>query len=116
MVIRPDHDTYVKNLKIKEKADRQEIKEMTKEMDSIYRKKLEEVIKVGYLILKNGGTSQEAVEKSINLMEDSSLFNAGKGAVLNSNGEIELDASFMDGKTLNAGAIVGVKTIKKNRD
>ena len=51
-------------------------------------------------------------EKSINLMEDSSLFNAGKGAVLNSNGEIELDASFMDGKTLNAGAIVGVKTIK----
>ena len=44
-------------------------------------------------------------------MEDSS-FNAGKGAVLNSNGEIELDASFMDGKTLNAGAIVGVKTIK----
>ena len=86
--------------------------EMTKEMDSIYRKKLEEVIKVGYSILKNGGTSQEAVEKSINLMEDSSLFNAGKGAVLNSNGEIELDASFMDGKTLNAGAIVGVKTIK----
>ena len=43
--------------------------EMTKEMDSIYRKKLEEVIKVGYSILKNGGTSQEAVEKSINLME-----------------------------------------------
>ena len=87
-------------------------KEMTKEMDSMYRNKLEEVIRVGYLILKNGGTSQEAVEKSINLLEDSPLFNAGKGAVLNSNGEIELDASFMDGKTLNAGAIVGVKTIK----
>ena len=87
-------------------------KEMTKEMDSIYRNKLEEVIRVGYLILKNGGTSQEAVEKSINLLEDSPLFNAGKGAVLNSNGEIELDASFMNGKTLNAGAIVGVKTIK----
>ena len=87
-------------------------KEMTKEMDSMYRNKLEEVIKVGYLILKNGGTSQEAVEKSINLLEDSPLFNAGKGAVLNSNGEIELDASFMNGKTLNAGAIVGVKTIK----
>ena len=86
--------------------------EMSKEMDSLYRKKLEEVIRVGYSILKNGGTSQEAVEKSINLMEDSPLFNAGKGAVLNSNGEIELDASFMDGKTLNAGAIVGVKTIK----
>ena len=87
-------------------------KEMTKEMDSMYRNKLEEVIRVGYLILKNGGTSQEAVEKSINLLEDSPLFNAGKGAVLNSNGEIELDASFMNGKTLNAGAIVGVKTIK----
>jgi beta-aspartyl-peptidase (threonine type) len=87
-------------------------KEMTKEMDLIYRKKLEEVIRVGHSILKNGGTSQEAVEKSINLMEDSPLFNAGKGAVLNSNGQIELDASFMNGKTLNAGAIVGVKTIK----
>ena len=87
-------------------------KEMTKEMDSMYRNKLEEVIRVGYLILKNGGTSQEAVEKSINLLEDSPLFNAGKGAVLNSNGEIELDASFMNGKTLNAGAVVGVKTIK----
>ena len=87
-------------------------KKMTKEMDLIYRKKLEEVIRVGHSILKNGGTSQEAVEKSINLMEDSSLFNAGKGAVLNSNGQIELDASFMNGKTLNAGAIVGVKTIK----
>ena len=87
-------------------------KEMTKEMDLIYRKKLEEVIRLGYSILKNGGTSQEAVEKSINLMEDSPLFNAGKGAVLNSDGQIELDASFMDGKTLNAGAIVGVKTIR----
>jgi len=87
-------------------------KKMTKEMDLIYRKKLEEVIRAGHSILKNGGTSQEAVEKSINLMEDSPLFNAGKGAVLNSNGQIELDASFMNGKTLNAGAIVGVKTIK----
>jgi len=87
-------------------------KQMTKEMDLIYRKKLEEVIRLGHSILKNGGTSQEAVEKSINLMEDSPLFNAGKGAVLNSNGQIELDASFMEGKTLNAGAIVGVKTIK----
>ena len=87
-------------------------KQMTKEMDLIYRKKLEEVIRLGHSILKNGGSSQEAVEKSINLMEDSPLFNAGKGAVLNSNGQIELDASFMEGKTLNAGAIVGVKTIK----
>ncbi len=87
-------------------------KNMTKEMDLRYRIKLEEIVKLGYSILKNGGTSQEAVEKTINEMENSPLFNAGKGAVLNSKAQIELDASFMNGKTLNAGAVAGVNTIK----
>ena len=59
-----------------------------------------------------GGSSQEAVERTINIMEDSPLFNAGKGAVLNSNASIELDASFMEGKSLGAGAISGVRTVK----
>jgi beta-aspartyl-peptidase (threonine type) len=62
--------------------------------------------------LKNGATSTEAVVEVIKILEDSPLFNAGKGAVFNSNGENELDASIMEGKNLNAGAIAGVKDIK----
>ena len=87
-------------------------KNMTKEMEANYRKKLEESIKVGYQILENGGSSQEAVEKTIHIMENSPLFNAGKGAVLNFDGRVELDASFMNGLTLDAGAISGASKIK----
>ena len=87
-------------------------KNMTLEKEEKYRAVLAEAIQVGHRILKGGGSSQEAVEKTINIMEDSPLFNAGKGAVLNSNASIELDASFMEGKSLGAGAISGVKTVK----
>ena len=87
-------------------------KNMTPEKEAAYREKLTEAIQVGYEILKNGGSSQEAVEKTINVMEDSPLFNAGKGAVLTAEETIELDASFMNGETLDAGAIAGVRTIK----
>ena len=87
-------------------------KNMTAEMEVAYRNRLEEAIRVGHAILKNGGTSQEAVEKTIHIMEDSPLFNAGKGAVLTAAETIELDASFMNGKTLDAGAVAGIKTVK----
>ena len=87
-------------------------KNMTTEKEAAYREKLTEAIQVGYEILKNGGSSQEAVEKTIHVMEDSPLFNAGKGAVLTAEETIELDASFMNGETLDAGAIAGVRTIK----
>jgi beta-aspartyl-peptidase (threonine type) len=85
---------------------------MTSETEAAYRKVLAEAIQVGHSILKNGGSSQEAVEKTIHVMENSPLFNAGKGAVLTADETIELDASFMHGETLDAGAISGVKTIK----
>ena len=85
---------------------------MTLEKEEKYRAVLAEAIQVGHGILKRGGSSQEAVEKTINIMEDSPLFNAGKGAVLNSNASIELDASFMEGKSLGAGSISGVRTVK----
>ena len=85
---------------------------MTPELEHAYRTTLAEAIAVGYEILKEGGTSQEAVEKTIHVMENSPLFNAGKGAVLTAQGNASLDASFMDGKTLNAGAISGVSHIK----
>ncbi len=87
-------------------------KNMTPEKETAYQAKLKEAITVGHTILKNGGTSQEAVMKTIQIMEDSPLFNAGKGAVFTNEETNELDASFMDGKTLNAGAVAGVKDVK----
>lgn len=87
-------------------------KDMTPEKENEYRQALEESITLGYKILNEGGTSQEAVEISIRMMENSPLFNAGKGAVLTAEKTIELDAAFMNGKDLNAGAIASVKTIK----
>ncbi|MCL4141935.1 UNVERIFIED_CONTAM: hypothetical protein GTU68_034084 [Idotea baltica] len=85
---------------------------MTPEKEKAYQTKLEEAITIGHTILKNGGTSQEAVVKTIQVMEESPLFNAGKGAVFTHEETNELDASFMDGKTLNAGAVAGVTTVK----
>lgn len=85
---------------------------MTPALEEAYRAKMKEALLVGYKILSNGGSSLDAVEKVINIMEDSPLFNAGKGAVFTSDGSHELDASIMDGKTLQAGTIAGVKHIK----
>jgi beta-aspartyl-peptidase (threonine type) len=85
---------------------------MTPEMEHAYENKLAEAISVGHKILKEGGSSQEAVEKTIHVMENSPLFNSGKGAVLTAEESIALDASFMDGNTLDAGAVAGVKHIK----
>ncbi|MDE1205459.1 isoaspartyl peptidase/L-asparaginase family protein [Tenacibaculum larymnensis] len=87
-------------------------KNMTPEKEAAYKTKLEEAIRTGYEILKNGGSSGDAVVKTIQVMEESPLFNAGKGAVFTHDETNELDASFMDGKTLNAGAVAGVKDIK----
>ncbi|WP_439130150.1 isoaspartyl peptidase/L-asparaginase family protein [Polaribacter sp.] len=87
-------------------------KNMTDEKEAAYKAKLEEAIKVGHTILKNGGKSGEAVLKTIQVMEESPLFNAGKGAVFTHEETNELDASFMDGKTLNAGAVAGVTNVK----
>ncbi|NPD44224.1 MULTISPECIES: isoaspartyl peptidase/L-asparaginase family protein [unclassified Lentimicrobium] len=84
----------------------------SEERQSEYKQKLEEAIQAGSVILENGGTSLEAVEASIHIMEDSPLFNAGKGAVFNALGQNEMDASIMDGKSGKAGAVAGVRHIK----
>ncbi|MFP4844385.1 isoaspartyl peptidase/L-asparaginase family protein [Winogradskyella sp. PE311] len=91
-------------------------KNMTPEKEAAYEAKLEEAIRVGYNVLKNGGTSLDAVTKTINIMEDSPLFNAGKGAVFTNAETNELDASIMDGKTLNAGASAGTTTVRNPID
>lgn len=85
---------------------------MTPELEKAYEEKLEEAIRAGYDILNNGGSSTKAVEASIHVMENSPLFNAGKGAVFTNDETNEMDASIMEGKTLNAGAVAGVKTVK----
>lgn len=85
---------------------------MTPEIQRQYHAALDRALHVGDSVLKAGGTCMDAVEKTIMVMEDSPLFNAGKGAVLNHEGMAELDASVMDGKSLATGAIAGVKDIK----
>jgi len=85
---------------------------LTPEQEKEYRAKLQEAVTAGYQALQAGKTSVEAVEIAIRLLEDSPLFNAGKGAVFNAEGKNELDASIMDGKTLMAGSVAGVHHVK----
>jgi beta-aspartyl-peptidase (threonine type) len=73
---------------------------------------LSTALKTGRDILAGGGTSLDAVEQSVRVLEDDDRFNAGKGAVFNIAGRHELDAAIMDGRTLNAGAVGGVTTIR----
>jgi beta-aspartyl-peptidase (threonine type) len=87
-------------------------KSMTPEMQNEYTMVLNQVLHVGDSVLASGGTCMDAIEKTIMIMEDSPLFNAGKGAVFTHDGIVELDASVMDGRTLQAGAIAGVRDIK----
>lgn len=85
---------------------------MTPEKRQAYESKLNEAVSAGYQLLSQGKSSQQAIIAAIQILEESPLFNAGKGAVYTFDAEHELDASIMNGKTLNAGAISGVKTIK----
>jgi L-asparaginase / beta-aspartyl-peptidase len=86
--------------------------DMTPEKEQQYRTALDSALTIGETILKSGGTALDAVTQTIVFLEDCPLFNAGRGAVFTHEGENELDASIMEGKTQAAGAIGGVKTIK----
>jgi len=77
-----------------------------------YREALAEALQIGKDILSSGGSAADAVEQTIRYMEDNELFNAGRGAVFTSEGTNELDAAFMDGTGMRAGAISGVTTVK----
>ncbi|WP_306644047.1 isoaspartyl peptidase/L-asparaginase family protein [Sanyastnella coralliicola] len=77
-----------------------------------YASSLERAISHGILMLENGAESVQVVEEVIRIMEDDSLFNAGKGAVFTSEGRNELDASIMRGSDKNAGAVTGLTQIK----
>lgn len=80
--------------------------------EAAFKAKLSEALNAGYAVLQRGGAALDAVEAAIVIMEDSPLFNAGKGAVFTRDGKNELDASVMDGRTVNAGAIAGVERVK----
>jgi beta-aspartyl-peptidase (threonine type) len=84
----------------------------TPEKEAAYRAKLTESVEAGYAILEKGGTSLDALIASINILENSPFFNAGKGAVYTHDESHEMDASIMEGKTRQAGAVAGVKHIE----
>lgn len=86
--------------------------DMTPELEEAYRKALEEALDAGYAVLENGGTAINAVKAAVVIMEDNALFNAGKGAVFTKKGINELDAAIMDGSTLDAGAVAGVRNVR----
>jgi beta-aspartyl-peptidase (threonine type) len=86
--------------------------DLSAEKEAEIRAKLEQAVRAGHEVLVSGGTGLSAVTAAINIMEDSPLFNAGKGAVFNSAGYNEMDASIMDGATLNAGAVAALQHIR----
>jgi beta-aspartyl-peptidase (threonine type) len=85
---------------------------LTPELRKAHEKALTKAIETGRDILAKGGTAMDAVEQTIRVLEDEPMYNAGKGAVFNSEGKHELDASIMDGKTGKAGAVAGVTKVK----
>ncbi|WP_291945958.1 isoaspartyl peptidase/L-asparaginase family protein [Chitinophaga sp.] len=86
--------------------------QMTPEKEAAYKAGLTKALEAGYTILKSGGSSLDAVEAAVKVMEDNPLFNAGKGAVFTNEGRNEMDAAIMNGKTLQAGAVAGVTVVK----
>jgi beta-aspartyl-peptidase (threonine type) len=87
-------------------------RDISPEREKVVREQLELALRNGLAILKSGGSSVDAVAKTISTMEDSGAFNAGKGSVFNHDGRNELDASIMDGATMRAGAVANVHTVK----
>lgn len=85
---------------------------MTPQKEKAYRDGLQQALEAAYAKWKAGAPGLDAVEAAIKVLEDNPLFNAGKGAVFTHEGKNELDASIMNGKTLQAGAVAGVTTIK----
>lgn len=86
--------------------------QMDPKTEAAYRDALAKALEAGSKVLREGGTSLDAIEAAIHLMEDDPLFNAGRGAVFTADGKNELDAAIMDGATLKAGSVAGVATVR----
>ena len=85
---------------------------MTQEKEKRYKEALAFALEQGYAVLEGDGTAVEAVEVAVRSLEDSPLFNAGKGSVFTAEGTHEMDAAIMEGETLNAGAVSLITGIK----
>lgn len=85
---------------------------MTPQKEQEYRQTLEKALQAGYSLLQEGKSSTRAVLAAVQVLEDSPLFNAGKGSVFTHDGNIEMDAAIMDGATRKAGAVTGVQCVK----
>ena len=85
---------------------------MTPEKELAYKTALKQALDAGYAVLEKGNSAIEAVETAVKVLENCHLFNAGKGSVFTAEGTHEMDASIMDGKTLNAGAVSLISGIK----
>ncbi|MBT0570680.1 isoaspartyl peptidase/L-asparaginase [Curvibacter sp. CHRR-16] len=88
------------------------IKPGNPEVEAAYHAALQAAVLAGEQVLQAGGSALQAVTASVQSLEDCPLFNAGHGAVFNANAEHELDASIMDGQTLKAGAVAGMRTLR----
>lgn len=85
---------------------------LTPEQEKAYRDGLEKALRTGAALLRDGKSSLDAVEAAVRVLEDDPTFNSGKGAVFNTDGEHELDASIMNGRDLKSGAVAGVHNTK----
>lgn len=85
---------------------------MTAEREQEYRAGIEHALRLGREILERGGSSLDAAEAAVRVLEDDPNFNAGKGSVFTSSGTNEMDAAIMDGKTLNAGAVARLEHVR----
>jgi len=108
----PNMETKNIGLAIHGGAGTIERSKMTLEKEREYRAGLERALTAGYEVLKRGGSSLDAAEAAVRVLEDDPHFNAGRGSVFSSAGTNEMDASIMDGKTLKAGAVGSVQHIK----
>jgi L-asparaginase / beta-aspartyl-peptidase len=85
---------------------------MNPSLEKKYLKGLKDAVNEGYKLLKSGSSSTDAVQSAVENLENNPLFNAGKGAVFSANGKHEMDAAIMEGKSLNAGGVCGVSSVK----
>ena len=87
-------------------------KHMTPDLETVYLKSLQDALDAGYIVLEQNGNAVNAVKAALVVLEDNILFNAGRGSVFTKKGLQEMDAAIMDGSTLEAGAIAGVRNVR----
>ena len=86
--------------------------DMTPELEDAYSSGLQQALDAGFAVLEQGGSAVNAIKATLVILEDNVLFNAGRGAVFTKKGVQEMDAAIMDGRTLEAGAVTGVRNVR----